>query len=515
MNLAKNKIRDAAEADLEKFINLVAPQRILGHIHQELIKWWTRPGASSHQLTLLPRDHMKSALIGYRVAWEITKRPDLRVLYISSTSNLAEKQLKFIKDIITSKVYREFWPDHVNLDEGKREKWTNSEIALDHPLRKKEGVRDPTVFTGGLTTSLTGLHCDIAVLDDVVVHENAYTGEGRTKVQSQYSLLSSIEGAEAREWVVGTVYHSKDLYNDLRKMATDVYEDGMIIGSKPLYEIFERVVEDRGDGTGNFLWPRQTRSDGKQYGFNAEILAKKKAQYLDKAKFYAQYYNNPNDPEGTGVPKEKFQYYDPKFLYSRDGRWYYKGRKLNVYAAIDFAYSLNKRADFSALVTIGIDCDGFIYVLDIDRFKTDRISEYFKHVLDAHIKWGFRKLRAEVTAAQSAIVKDLKDSYIRPSGLTLSIDEHRPTRNEGTKEERIRSVLEPRYDNMTIWHTESGNTNLLEAELIQGRPEHDDIKDALASAIEIAIPPIADKTQFENKRNNNIVYHGRFGGVAH
>ena len=38
---------------------------------------------------------------------------------------------------------------------------------LDHPLRKKENVRDPSIFTGGLTTSLTGLHCDIAVLDDV------------------------------------------------------------------------------------------------------------------------------------------------------------------------------------------------------------------------------------------------------------------------------------------------------------------------------------------------------------
>ena len=49
------------------------------------------------------------------------------------------------------------------------------------------------MFTAGLTSSITGLHCDVAVLDDVVVKENAYTQEGRNKVREQYSLLSSID----------------------------------------------------------------------------------------------------------------------------------------------------------------------------------------------------------------------------------------------------------------------------------------------------------------------------------
>ena len=96
----------------------------------------------------------------------------------------------------------------VNMDEGRREKWTTSEIAVDHPIRKQEGVRDPTIFTGGLTTSLTGMHCSNAVLDDVVVQENAYTKEGRQKVKEQYSLLASIESAAASEWTVGTSDHA-------------------------------------------------------------------------------------------------------------------------------------------------------------------------------------------------------------------------------------------------------------------------------------------------------------------
>src|SRR5882672_6212709 len=98
--------KERAEADLEYFIELVHPLRLLGNIHRELIRWWTKSDSRKYQLVLLPRDHMKSALIAYRVAWELTKDPTLRVLYISSTSNLATKQLKFIKDIFTLDKYR-------------------------------------------------------------------------------------------------------------------------------------------------------------------------------------------------------------------------------------------------------------------------------------------------------------------------------------------------------------------------------------------------------------------------
>ncbi len=98
-----------AESSLVSFINLVHPKRLLGNIHREVISWWTSGEAKSHQLLLLPRDHMKSALVAYRVAWELTRDPTLRILYISSTSNLAIKQLKFIKDIFTDDVYRLYW----------------------------------------------------------------------------------------------------------------------------------------------------------------------------------------------------------------------------------------------------------------------------------------------------------------------------------------------------------------------------------------------------------------------
>lgn len=493
---------------------LVHPGRMLGQAHKDLIRWWTRQDAKSHQLVLLPRDHQKSALVAYRVAWEITKNPALRVLYISSTSNLATKQLKFIKDILTSDIYRFYWPEMVNADEAKREKWTEGEISVDHPLRKAEAVRDPTIFTAGLTTNIVGLHCDIAVLDDVVVDESAYTEEGREKVRNQVSYLASIAGTDSRTWAVGTRYHPLDLYADMLSMVVEIFdEDGDIASSENLYEVWERQVEDRGDGTGNYLWPRTQRYDGKWFGFNQQELAKKKAQYADVTKFRAQYYNNPNDLSTASITPDMFQYYDPKYINKIDGKWYFKGKRLNVFAAVDFAYSLAKKADYTAIVVIGVNSENQYYVLDIDRFKTTKISDYFDRILRLHSKWDFRKLRAEVTAAQSVIVEDLKTNYVRPHGLALTIEDFRPTRHAGTKEERIEAVLQPKYANRQIWHYSGGHCQVLEEELVHQRPAHDDIKDCLSSVIETAVPPSFSVASRPRTVTNEIAsFHPRFGG---
>jgi phage terminase large subunit-like protein len=508
----REEVRDLAEQDFELFIRLIAPHRLLGHVHKEIIQWWTRSDAKSHQLCLIPRDHAKSALIAYRVCWEITRRPDVRILYISSTANLAEKQLKMIKDILDSRAYKRYWPEMLNPEEGKREKWTQTEIAVDHPKRQEEGIRDPTVFTGGLTTSLTGLHCDIAVLDDVVVQENAYTEEGRAKVEQQYSLLASIEGAESLEWVVGTRYHPNDLYARLIEMETEVFDkEGTLLDTIPVYEVFLREVENEGNGTGEFLWPRQQRSDGKWFGFDANILAKKRAQYLDKTQFFAQYYNDPNKFENSFISSNDFQYYDRAAIINKYGKVLFHGKGLNVFAACDLAYTVKKKSDSTSICVIGLDSDGFIYVLDIDRFKTDKISEMYEHIRDLHIKWGFKKIRIEMTAAQSVIVKEIRDLYIRPNGLSLSIDEFYPPTRLGSKEERMDSILQPRYASKSIWHYRGGECQTLEDELRQRKPAHDDVKDSLSNAIEISVAP---RDMGRMRRSDNVIYNTRFGGVS-
>lgn len=502
------EVRAVVENDLYSFAKLVNPSYVYGKIHQEVFNFLQSENEDYNQLVLLPRGHLKSHCMAVWVAWWIVKHPETTILYISATATLAEEQLYAVKNILDSNTVGRYWPDLLVKDEGRRERWSANAISVDSPIRKAEKVRDPTCRTAGLTTNTTGLHADVIIADDVVVPDNAYTEDGRGKVRKAMSQMSSIKNANGFIKACGTRYHPTDIYQtwkDMKEMVWDKNDE--IVDEKPVWRILEEVVETNGV----FLWPRSVRKDGKSYGFDRKTLSRIQAEYTDVTQYYSQYYNNPNDPSMDRIDRSKFQYYDKKFLSRERGVWKFKGKSLNIYASADFAYSVSKRADYTAIVVVGIDSDGYLYVLDIDRFKSERISGLFQHVMDMHSKWNFTKLRAEINAAQGMIVRDLKDK-IRQEGMSLSIDEHSPSRHQGTKEERMAALLEPRYDNQTIWHYQGGYTEILEEELIMARPPHDDLKDALASAIEVAKAPMVRR---EKKPDNVVQFNRRFGGVSY
>ena len=127
------------------------------------------------------------------------------------------------------------------------------------PERKLEGIRDATCKAVGLTSNTTGFHADIVVLDDIVVPGNAYSPDGREKVSNAYSQLASIENPGAQEWVVGTRYHPRDIYDTMINMKEVHYDDeGELEKEEEVYELFQKVVETDGE----FLWAKKTRKDG-------------------------------------------------------------------------------------------------------------------------------------------------------------------------------------------------------------------------------------------------------------
>jgi phage terminase large subunit-like protein len=160
------------------------------------------------------------------------------------------------------------------------------------------------------------------------------------------------------------------------------------------------------------------------------------------------------------------------------------------------------------IVVVGVDEDGFIYVLELDRFRTKSIREMYEHAERLHRKWHFLRLTAEVTAAQQLVVNQMKD-YMRQVNLPMAIDEHRPTKD---KAERIHAALSPRYENKSIWHYKGGNCQVLEEELKMKHPEHDDCKDALAAVVERAYGPVKSRLR---SRDRKVIYNTRFGGVAY
>lgn len=510
------EIRERAKQDLNYFAALVNPNYVYGGVHREIYRWmqeYTLFGKSeeitANKLIMLPRGHLKSHMVATWAAWMIVRHPEITMLYLSATAKLAETQLYAIKNILDGAAFKRYFPEYIHPQEALRERWSTTEIIIDHQERKKQTIRDATIITAGLTTNTTGWHADVIIADDLVVPENAYTEDGRESVVKKTSQFTSIRNAGGFTMACGTRYYPTDIYYTWANQKFDVYDDdGIKIDEHPVWEIKEYVVEV----DGIYIWPRTVREDGKAFGFDNRVLSRIRAEYEDVVQFHAQYYNNPNEASSNRINKDCFQYYNSRFLRREGSSWYFSGKRLNVYAAVDFAYSIGKRSDYTAIVVIGIDSDSNIYVLDIDRFKVERTIHIFEHILQLHSKWGFKKLSAEVVAAQKMIVEDIKD-FSKKAGLSLSVVEYRPSKVEGSKEERIAATLEWRYENHMMWHFEGGWTQVLEQELVLARPPHDDVKDALTSAVSIAVKPAHSnnskmKDMFEKKTNIN-----RFGGI--
>ena len=497
-----------AEGDLRVFSRLVNPMRVYGQCHDDIFSWFSRPDGSDAQLVLYPRAHQKSHCIAVWCAWWITKHPDTTILYVSATEDLANSQLYAIKAILESDVYRKYWPEMIHPDEFKREEWSARNIKVDHPTRIAMGVRDRTVAARSIGGNTTGLHCDVLIYDDIVVPDNAYTEIGRETVAASYSQFQSVLNPGGIIKAVGTRYHPKDIYAAMKLAMIEQFdEDGTMVGEQATFEIKEAAVHD---DDMNFLWPREIcPTTQKWYGFNVAVLARVRSGYLsvgERTQYYAQYFNEPNDPSSNRLDHDKFRYFDRAHLTFDGNHWLWQGKPLSVYAGGDLAFTMGERSDYTAFAVIGVSHDGFIFILDLVQFKTNKYEKYYKTIESLWDKWRFRKIRVESNAGANVIVEYIKDR-VREEGRTIIV-EGKPARNE--KNERIAAILEPRYENDTIWHYRGGHISTYEEQLILVRPAHDDLKDAVSIAVEISSVPRAGR--FMEGRGSKIVTHERFGG---
>lgn len=519
--LTKEELRKECEQDLWSFARVVNPTYVYGDIHQKVFRWLSDPEANKRQLLLLPRGHLKSHCIATWCAWEITRKPWTTIVYLSAGEDLAKDQLYAIKNMMTSDIYQRLWPDMINEKEGDREQWSAYSFNVDHPERKRRGVRDHTIIVKTVKANFIGLHCDAIVFDDVVVPRNAYSETGRQDVAKALSQCTSILNAGGSIKAVGTRYHPQDAYNDMYNAKYRVWDEASreFISEEPLWSIMEEVVEDEGDGTGLFLWPRtQEPMTGEWYGFDTQQLEIIRSDYYSKgeqAQFHAQYYNDPNDESTNILERSLFQYYDPKFIKADLGGVSFKGKRLKVYAAMDVAWtdvseSGGKKADYTAIAVVGVDQDGYYYVLDLDRFKTSSFQVYYDNIMRLSDKWGFRKIKIETNAGGKFVANEV-ERLSRENGGSISVD-FKSNAGAGAKAKALRqyAIVNPKYELKSIFHRRDGLTSILEEELILERPPHDDLVDALGMALENAKPPM--KTQQYLDTDKKVITDARFGG---
>lgn len=527
--MTTDEIRSICEADAFEFAQWVMPDRYYGDVHKDLFHYF-QFDEHACKLALIPRDHQKSHCMAVFVAWLITIKPWITINYVSANPRLVEAQLRVIKDILQSPQHRQLWPQHLNFirdrDGTMRHKplgtWTQREFSIDHPERKRRAVRDHTLSASTVGGVNTGLHCEVTIFDDLVTDENYKSEAEKQAVLDCYKNFAKISSTGSQMYAVGTRYGDDDLYALMKDIQVEYTDEKGERQKESRWAIFEKVVEDSPNrtGDGNFLWPRQQSPvTGEWFGFDARELAIKKADLQvdgDVTGFYAQYYNDPNDASLNKLSRNDFKYYNPKLLKNNGfGNWSYADKPLKIFAAADLAFTEgtginSRRRDWTAITVIGIDTEGYIYLVDIKHFQTDKIEVYYDEIIELHEYWGFRKIVVETNNGGKLVKRYLEDEIRRRGGF-LEVEGVAHTSHDGKKEERIIHALEPRYRSGTIYHHKGGFIKLLEEELILNRPPHRDLKDSLAICIEHSTSNIRRFNQ-EQTQHHNVVPITRFGG---
>lgn len=153
-----------------------------------------------HLLIFASVEHGKSMHAIAECLWRIGTNPNVRIAYISSTGEQAQKLFGFAREIIegdseAARRYREVFP-HVRRGTGVYRRWDSEAIIVE----RSAVMPDYTMCAIGVGKSFLGARYDIVVFDDILDFENTATEGQREKVWkwiTSTALTRVVKGGKA------------------------------------------------------------------------------------------------------------------------------------------------------------------------------------------------------------------------------------------------------------------------------------------------------------------------------
>ena len=183
---------------------------------------WTHPSMTFEKgerdlvMVNMPPEHAKttSITINY-VCYRICMDPNIRVILVSKTAEMAKKMLYAIKTRLTHPRYDEMITAYAPMGgfDKNYEAWNQTMIYVSDDARDS-GEKDPTVQALGIRGHIYGARADLIILDDTVDLTNAH--EYDKQIDWLQSEVISRVSASGSMLVVGTRLAAKDLYSELR-----------------------------------------------------------------------------------------------------------------------------------------------------------------------------------------------------------------------------------------------------------------------------------------------------------
>jgi predicted phage terminase large subunit-like protein len=438
--LAKQKRNiERAQNDFMTFVKRVWPEFIEGRHHKEIANKFNdlANGKIKRLIINMPPRHTKSEFASFLLpAWMIGKRPKLKIIQSTHTTELAVRFGRKAKNLMDSPEYKEIFPTRLREDSQAAGKW--------------ETEQGGEYYAAGVGSAITGRGADLLIIDDPHSEQDAmnidalerayewYTSGPRQRLQPGGAIV-----------MVMTRWNVKDLTGSLLRDTGNVKSDKW-----ELIE-FPAILP-----SGKAVWPEY---------WKLEELENVKAS-LSIQKWNAQWMQNPTSEEGALIKRE----------------WWRKWEKdtipplQHVIQSYDTAFMKKETADYSAITTWGVfylneDSGPQLILLDAikDRFE---FPELRRIAYQQYQYWQPETVLIEAKASGLPLTYELRK-------MGIPVINYTPSKGND-KHTRVNSVA-PLFESGQIWAPVDKEFAQEVIEECAAFPygDHDDLVDSMTQAV--------------------------------
>ena len=332
------------------------------------------------RLWLWSRGHFKTSLITEsHSVFLILNNPDIRILVVANTMDIAKKVLINIKSHFMFNdhlryLFPEFCPTPTK--EGKIDFGTTEHFTI--PCRTR-ALKEPTAMCAGVGTNLTGLHFDYMKIDDLVTKDSVSNETQILASKDYYATLRQLfdNPTIPREDVIGTPYHFNDLYGELR--VHPEFNKSFVPAAKDMsFEEITFIERFSRKGLENIL----------------------NDPNIGPYQFSSQYMLNPINPADAKFREEWWKEHD-----SVPGG-------LAEYICCDPASTQKKKSDYTVIQRWGVDAEGHHYLLEGVRDKMTVFQRIDTLMAMAKRAQNLKKVKYEALGGRHGDLEQLKLRFL-------------------------------------------------------------------------------------------------------
>lgn len=387
-----------------------------GACHDELVDFITAPqtneqalqklkfsgeekGAGLRRLVLMPRGHLKSTIgtVLYTL-WRIYRNPNIRILVACNLQTLALSFIRELRSYLENKELEKVWNNRPHIEgsllpaldkrnrtrnsnfeteaEDKKIIWSATALQVNRPGSFKE----PTVFATSVGTTVTGMHYDLAILDDLIDFKNIESPAKKAQIEGWIADIESVLNPPkvvelgTSSFLFSDTVGGEILVSGTRYAVDDYYGQIIANANEWHYTVFQRSIYKNGqDASEGYLWPER---------YNDEIVANLQKR-LPPRRFASQYLNKVYEKDTALFDTAQIQVVDSSCFFTYANNCYFKLpnssrlEKVHPIIAIDPAFSTSRTSDYCAIVGGFKLSDGTLVVQEavLGRLTTNEVVE--------------------------------------------------------------------------------------------------------------------------------------------